>query len=826
MTSAHLKTLLAPPDLDLSEARALDYLNSNFASWSSLSGISQIDSEAERTRLESNELQQRLEDSQTKIDEFVADTIHQTQKLLETAQETSLKRHILADEVLALQEELTPDDGPRRKPSLLHELEQLHNRIAELEGAKTYMQVLEQGLQLSEKATQAVRQPATMSFSSTVLDPFRDLRNFVLKAGELLDSPQSTTTPTLNITHFLRDLAAQTWKDIKAILSSRLIEASEKISWPLPINLTAVSANDTESFQNAFLDLLSLQAEGEAFQPLDESRDGKSERDGLYALEALVHPVALRFKFHFDSTRPTNRLDKPEWYFTHILNISHEHRGFMEYFIQPLLDKTSSRSINAQNEFTRLLFPILARKIRRSVPTLLTQPSLLAHTIYQALLFDAAVRESGFTLANTWEYREGKQNNKEWSGVVDVILGHKAWFDEWMEAERQFTERQYNEIIISPDAFAFTNDDGGDNQLQLEIKATNSARRIKALLEQVTERYQPLPHYNQRARFLITVQIPILEAYHARIMSSLDAFETLSSAFIRAVPGALAGQVGAGVDTRRLTSGHEGLQRLLKAYASAYAMKNTMQSWGDSIFFLELWSEINERSALRAKAEAHPSLPRTSQTQKGEQVQGTLFDELVGQYSSIVTRAEDMIIRHICSEVETELKAYFAKQWETSDSSNEEDESVRIPATLVSPLTTLSTHLSVLSKALSPSASAALYRRVASSLASHILQRSVLHFGRGRLTPARGVAFARETALWIEASQMAMPNRRVEAPWQRLLDGAKLVAIKEGEEFEAAKNVVWKGSEEQFAEFVGAMGIKNLGREDIQAALRARSDCY
>jgi hypothetical protein len=77
--------------------------------------------------------------------------------------------------------------------------------------------------------------------------------------------------------------------------------------------------------------------------------------------------------------------------------------------------------------------------------------------------------------------------------------------------------------------------------------------------------------------------VPILETYYGRISSSLDAFETLSSSFVRAVPGALAGQVGAGVDARKLTSGHEGLQRLLKAYASASAIKGAMQEWGDSI---------------------------------------------------------------------------------------------------------------------------------------------------------------------------------------------------------------------------------------------------
>ena len=31
---------------------------------------------------------------------------------------------------------------------------------------------------------------------------------------------------------------------------------------------------------------------------------------GLYALQALVQPVAMRFKYHFEGTRATNKLDK------------------------------------------------------------------------------------------------------------------------------------------------------------------------------------------------------------------------------------------------------------------------------------------------------------------------------------------------------------------------------------------------------------------------------------------------------------------------------------------------------------------------------------
>lgn len=52
---------------------------------------------------------------------------------------------------------------------------------------------------------------------------------------------------------------------------------------------------------------------------------------------------------------------------------------------------------------------------------------------------------------------------------------------------------------------------------------------------------------------------------------------------MRAVPGALAGQAGAGVDTRRLTSGVEGLGRLLKAFASARWIRDAMEAWGEEV---------------------------------------------------------------------------------------------------------------------------------------------------------------------------------------------------------------------------------------------------
>lgn len=98
----------------------------------------------------------------------------------------------------------------------------------------------------------------------------------------------------------------------------------------------------------------------------------------------------------------------------------------------------------------------------------------------------------------------------------------------------------------------------------------------------IADRYSPLPSFRQRTQFLIHVQLPILELYHSRVSSSLDAFETLSSALVRAVPGAL-GVEGPKTDTRKLTGGVEGSQRLCKALLSSRYIENAMRTWGEEV---------------------------------------------------------------------------------------------------------------------------------------------------------------------------------------------------------------------------------------------------
>lgn len=84
-----------------------------------------------------------------------------------------------------------------------------------------------------------------------------------------------------------------------------------------------------------------------------------------------------------------------------------------------------------------VLLPVVTRKLKRSVPSLLPHPPLLAHTIYQAISFDGALREEGFDLSGTSaEITPGKG---EWKGISDTVLGRPEWFNAWLQGEKRCT---------------------------------------------------------------------------------------------------------------------------------------------------------------------------------------------------------------------------------------------------------------------------------------------------------------------------------------------------------------------------------------------------
>ncbi|KAI0768609.1 TIP-1 family-domain-containing protein [Trametes elegans] len=824
MTSVQIRSLLQPPNIHESDARALESLNATYKSLDDLEHGPNLDELVEDARKQLEDLDAKLAHSQSAVDAAITDTRAKADEHLHTAQELSLLRHSLADELSFLSSELVSSlGGPEGAPTLLEDLEALHRSLKELESVKGYVQVVERGLKLSEAAVEQVRNADPVTVTE-----YEQLQAFVVSVRAACAKVEAVASqPDLHILGFLDAIVEQTWRDIKGVLSARLLEAAEKLKWPLKVDYAAGVPEDRKAFEKAFSDLLTLQEVGVKIRD-----PAKSKKEGLYAIQALVQPIALRFKYHFEGTRQTNRLDKPEWFFTHVVNESHEHRPFMDSIIQTLLASTEYGTINAWREFSLQLLPMLERKLRRTIPALLSHPPILAHTIYQALAFDTALKDEGFDLPGTTA-ASADDTDAHWDGISEVILGRKEWFDAWVEGERKFAMDQYFDIISAPDAWLIAEEeedtDSDISAVERELHPTNSARRVKALVEQVTDRYSPLPQYPQRTRFLIVVQLPLLESYHARISSSLDAFETLSSSLLRAVPGALGAGEGRGGDSRRLTAGVEGVQRLCKALVSAKYLANAMDVWGEDLFFLELWAEINRRSNLRTRAETVSSLPNPN-LNEDEPPEGTIFEELVRHYTALVGRAEEMIVQCVTGEVEAGLKPHLqgGSTQVTPAVGADTPDDIALAQTLLGPLALLSSHLTFLRGTLPRATSTSLYRRIASRLATHLLQRQILYRGRARASVQEGKSVLAEAELWVETCRTALKEERarVEAPWRTYLQSARLLAG-EGKEWVRVVDATFGTLADTEWEDVmlESVGLCELPREDVQQVLRRREDC-
>ncbi len=91
----------------------------------------------------------QLVQSQSAVDVVIGQTREKSAEHLHTAQELSLLRHSLADELSFLSGELVSSlSEPEEGPTLLEDLEALHRGLKELESVKGYVQVIEHALKL------------------------------------------------------------------------------------------------------------------------------------------------------------------------------------------------------------------------------------------------------------------------------------------------------------------------------------------------------------------------------------------------------------------------------------------------------------------------------------------------------------------------------------------------------------------------------------------------------------------------------------------------------------------------------------------------------
>lgn len=407
------------------------------------------------------------------------------------------------------------------------------------------------------------------------------------------------------------------------------------------------------------------------------------------------------------------------------MDLINQHSGFFMSYLQPIFDERAKvigpslewNFYNASHSFITALLPMLTQKINVFLPQISNYPQLLSHFIHELMNFDNEIRD-------TWNYMPDPYAQDNWKGMTWDVLTKQGWYDRWLQVEKDFALARYKDIIDTTNSGEIDY----DGMEPTATKPTKAAIRVNDLLETITERYQPLSSFSQKLRFLIDIQITIFDQFHERLHSALEAYLARTSTLGRTVQGA---------DGQASVEGVAGLERLCRVFGSAEYLEKKMEDWSNDVFFVELWSELQDRvrqnqdggrnvagtmSVAEVASRTSPAVANNG-THTETSSDGALFDETASAYRRLRLRSESIITSTLSSNILTALKSYSrVSTWATLATPSTAATAAPLSPTsdLAHAMRVLSMQLSFLSRALGTAPMRRVSRQLLLSIQSYI----------------------------------------------------------------------------------------------------------
>ncbi|XP_071840585.1 RAD50-interacting protein 1-like [Apostichopus japonicus] len=422
-------------------------------------------------------------------------------------------------------------------------------------------------------------------------------------------------------------------------LAGEFSEITKALGWPFvtvasPMPPSAATVEELKMRLDAcFSYLVKLQLPDILAETEDKATKGIELLPGsqpiLLPIQLLLDPLLKRFKYHFFGNRQTNAVDKPEWYFTQILNWVRDHSHFLEQTIQPILNKSEISNIVAKVEFTRGLLQLAAKKLKIDIPDIIFDDQLLSHTIDELLLFDKELRSQ-------YGYPDHEP------GCLHVLT-EKQCFEKWISVEKNFAGQKMDVLLASKTAWISQYKDVTNID---DAKVPECVENFMTLILVITERYKSLPSPTHHLRFL-ELQLDLIDDFRIRL---LQVMKLKSSA-------PLSGQYCAIVN---------GIEYIL----------GVLEEWSNQLFFIQLnffkkeqqsMEKINAalESNMEMDEEAFSKISPSNDTGSEEFYQGSVFDSTVELYSHLKQEMLQTLRRVIIEEIKDRCWDYQHHKWLT-----------------------------------------------------------------------------------------------------------------------------------------------------------------
>ncbi|KAK1753102.1 RINT1-like protein [Echria macrotheca] len=763
-----------------------DYIDDKLQSTADFEHLNTLLSNVE---LQRSQLQSQLDDATRELQEArrSADD-HQAALAAQIDEFQTLQASIDLRQRIVAQSD-APDEAIRRLgPPMkkLHRVDLAHNYLLLLQDVENLRQAARSCLPQSPKAA---------------LEPYTKLKQLSLRLKELQHPADGAA---VHLVGYVESVATLLWDEMKKVMSDEMDALLQKRGWP---NVDPDSDVDDEWLQ-CFDKLMDLQAPEVLYSP---------EVVVLLPVDVMAQIFVKEFRFHFMSDRPTA---KPEVIGAHcfpwFLALVEKWEGFFRDNFGPILASKFSDTAASQKmvymdpvcAFITSMLPVMREKVTATMEEAVKSPAFLSDLISQLMTFDENLR-------SLYVY-DGGNTEGEWGGLTAEVLG--VHFDIWLQAEKKFALERYQGIMAPAEARTIDYDSAPAGK----TKSTFAAVRVTDLLRSVTTRYERIKRFSHKLRFLIDIQLAILDEYHDHLRGVLEAYLSITSTVGRAF-GVTKEQIAA-------LEGTGALETLCKVYGSADHVVNTLKDWSNEEFFITLWEQLQ----ARAKASENQNnlaggmsydhvKDRTSAAVGSEDDGGILFDETIAAYSARRKRAEEFLGEALIDTHRKAFRAYIQRpQWTTiADDPGVDSYQLAITSELDEPLRILKRDLDFLSRALGT----AVFRRVwrvALEKLNTILWNDVL---MGHNFTASGAAqFAQDMRAISSLVERYIPDGS--GSLESLLDAVRLLNLpnqaKEGElSLREATDLVFTDNTEA-KKVLDRLGIDSLTPANARPVLQRR----
>lgn len=538
----------------------------------------------------------------------------------------------------------------------VQKFEESMGRLRQLDVAAGYVELLKEVDALKFECVSKLGKD-----DDAALEPYKRLQHLVAGLRPLQDAAEGAAP------HMLDHIGANVQelrRTIQVAFAENLEKTLKKINWPKSRDKVPLSIE--KDWMVNFGRLLDLQKQELEDREHDRNRKPDEEPVPLLPFEVLVQPFEQRFSYHFSGNKPTNRLDKPEYFLNHFLDLISDYSDWVQDNAQPVLLRHFRRSdiaftpayIDATSAFITALLPMVKNKLNTVASQISTQPSLLSHLVEEVIKFDTTVQES-------YGYSPSAPSIS-WRGLSYFLLDTRGYFEKWLAAEQNFALTRYQSIIESAESAELDYDAVGSDT----TKPSKAAIRVNDLLETITDRYRNLASFSQKVRFLIGIQIEIFDQYYKRLSGGIEAYQTATTRIGRTVQGLSREELAK-------LEGTQGLDYLCRIFGSAEYLERAMRDWSDDVFFLELWDELDyrhkNRDSISGKMDFRNVQQKTSAALGAENdggLEGALFDETASSYHRIRVRSENILVETLTYDIQQALRPYGSiRTWASLSSS-------------------------------------------------------------------------------------------------------------------------------------------------------------